>query len=123
MGGPKAFRTWDWTVPADALPEGLASIGDHESARAFVARHYPIPVEWSGQALEHVLALVVQHIALGEQSADGTPPPLRRIDAILANPSAAARLLPSEVIGRAGTLESTLQVVGQFYGKRWTDWP
>ncbi len=48
FGGPEAFRTQDWTVPADALPEGLAGIRDHESARAFVARHYPIPVEWPG---------------------------------------------------------------------------
>ncbi len=141
FGGPEAFRTRDWTVSAGALAEGLAGIRDHESARAFVARHYPIPVEAPGRALEYVLALVVQHVALGERGADGAPPPPRRIDAILANPNAAARLLLAspvpevhrrsgqleELVGAAtggpGALESNLQVVGQFYGKRWTDCP
>ncbi len=41
FGGPEAFRTQDLTMPASALPEGLAGIRDHESARTFVARHYP----------------------------------------------------------------------------------
>ncbi len=83
----------------------------------------------------------MEHVALGERGADEASPPLRRIDAILANPGAAARLLLAspvpdvrrrsaqleELVGAAtggpGALESNLQVAGQFYGKRWTDWP
>ena len=141
FGGPAAFRTEDWTVAADALPAGLTAIHDHESARAFVARYYPIPVAWPGRALAYVLALVVQHVALGERGADGRPPPPRRIDAILHDPGTAARrLLTSPVpdvrqrsgqleelggaaTGGPGTLESNLHVAGEFYARRWTDWP
>ena len=69
-------------MAAGALPDGLTGIHDHDSARAFVARHYPIPVEAPGRALEYVLALVVQHVALSERGAAGAPP-LGRIDAVL----------------------------------------
>ncbi len=142
FGGKEAFKTRDWTVPARALPEGLAAVHDHESARAFVVRHYPIPVESPGGALGYVLALVVQHVALAERGVGGGPPPVGRIDAVLDDPEAAARLLLAspvsdvrqqsrqleEIASAAaqrpgGALANNLRLVREFYGKRWTDWP